>query len=116
MGIMQLVPARAIALAAVGGALLIAAPHQHQVQLTSEATVRVTVSVSSGGQVTGPGIGTCTSTCSTNVPSGQEVQLTARPDAAHVFAGWTGACADTQPKCHFTATTDAFVGATFRAK
>jgi uncharacterized repeat protein (TIGR02543 family) len=113
MGIPQLVPARAMALAAVGGVLMIGTSTTHQVKLTSEPHVQVTVSVSSGGQVSGPGFNTCTSTCFTNVPAGQVVQLTAMPDAAHVFAGWTGACADAQPACTFTATTNVTARATF---
>jgi len=54
-------------------------------------TLSVSLTGSGSGQVNGPGI-TCGADCTEAYASGTVVTLTATPDAASTFIGWSGAC------------------------
>jgi hypothetical protein len=65
------------------------------------------------GTVTGPGGIQCPTACAATFPSGQSVTLTARPDAAATFDGWSGGCAGTATRCTVTMNQVRTVTATF---
>lgn len=77
------------------------------------ATPKLTVSLtgSGTGTVTGPGI-SCNPDCSETYPLGTEVTLTATPDKASTFIGWSGDCSGTGT-CKVTMTADKSVTAKF---
>ncbi len=98
----------------------------------SSATCRVTAlgrkhaSASFGYRLSvsrsGPGTGvvtsqpagiSCGTTCTDLVPVGASVTLTAAPDAASEFSGWTGACTGDTPTCTVTMNKARSVEATF---
>jgi hypothetical protein len=57
--------------------------------------------------------GQTSGTCSANVAFGTPVTLTATPDAASNFAGWTGACSGSATTCQVTLDQARTVGAAF---
>jgi hypothetical protein len=84
---------------------------------TTVAVPMVTVAVSIGGngigQVTGSGI-TCPGTCTTRVPQGTRVTLTARQTTqSSGFDTWSGSCANTLVTCNIIANADSSVTANF---
>jgi len=97
--------------------------------LTLDASKNVTVTFSGNStlSVTEDGSGTgrvsssdgqlgCPSTCRESVPSGTSITLTAAPDAASTFDGWSGACSGTATTCVVMLTSDATVDASFKIK
>jgi hypothetical protein len=83
-----------------------------QIRITTRQS-RLTVTVSAGGTVTGPGL-SCPPTCATSTPAGQPVTLTAKAtQAGFVLQGWGGACAGTSSTCTVTMNGDRSVSATF---
>ncbi|QZY28831.1 InlB B-repeat-containing protein [Nocardioides coralli] len=74
-------------------------------------TLTVTKSATDGGTVSGGAI-SCGTTCSTVLPGGDQVTLTATPTAGYRFAGWSGACTGTG-ECTVTMNSDKTVAATF---
>lgn len=78
-------------------------------------TVFLTVTTSGGGKgtVTSPSGIDCGIVCSKEFDYGTEVKLTAQPDSDHVFTGWSGACAGTNPECIITMNEDHVVNAAF---
>jgi List-Bact-rpt repeat protein/PKD domain-containing protein len=88
---------------------------------TASVSIRVTsrrptlsVTVSSGGTVTGAGL-SCPPTCQTSTAPGQLVKLTATPSpaAGFVLTGWGGACSGTAATCTVTMNGNQNVSATF---
>jgi hypothetical protein len=79
------------------------------------ATLSVTKAGTGSGSVTSapPGID-CGATCSASFALGTSVTLTATPDAASTFTGWTGACSGSTP-CTLTLDQDKTATATFAA-
>jgi uncharacterized repeat protein (TIGR02543 family) len=77
---------------------------------------KVTVVVTGNGNVTGGGI-SCTSAggagCSAEETAGQDVTLTATPDADGSFTQWGGACSGVIATCTITISDDTSVTATF---
>jgi Divergent InlB B-repeat domain len=67
-----------------------------------------------GGITSNPGGINCGATCSANFAQGNTVSLTATPDAASNFAGWSGACSGTGA-CSVTMSAAKSVTATFTA-
>ena len=55
----------------------------------------------------------CGATCTAPFAAGSTVTLTAEPDSASAFAGWSGACSGSNPVCSFSVTSPADVVATF---
>jgi hypothetical protein len=72
----------------------------------------LTITKPTNGTIVGPGIecGTGGSRCSTNVKSGEPVELDTRPDKDYVFSGYTGDCA---PAGRTSMTEPRTCGATF---
>ena len=72
----------------------------------------LTITKPTGGTIVGPGIecGSGGSRCSTNVKSGDPVELDTRPDRDYVFSGYTGDCA---PAGRTSMTEPRICGATF---
>jgi hypothetical protein len=77
-------------------------------------TLSVGLAGSGSGQVNGPGI-TCTPDCTESYANGTPVTLTAVPDAASTFFGWSGACTGTGP-CTVTMNANQSVTAKFEPK
>lgn len=74
---------------------------------------RLTVTVSTGGTVTGTGL-SCPPTCTTTTRAGEPVTLTARPtQSGFVLQAWGGACSGTATTCTVTMNGDRSVSATF---
>ncbi len=67
-----------------------------------------------GGVSSNPGGINCGATCTANFAQGSSVSLTATPDAASTFAGWSGACSGTGA-CSVTMSGAKSVTATFTA-
>jgi Divergent InlB B-repeat domain len=67
-----------------------------------------------GGITSNPGGINCGATCSANFAQGNTVSLTATPDAASSFTGWSGACSGTGA-CNVTMDAAKSVTATFTA-
>ncbi len=67
-----------------------------------------------GGITSNPGGINCGATCSANFAQGSIVSLTATPDAASSFAGWSSACSGTGA-CNVTMSAAKSVTATFTA-
>ncbi|MDR2689323.1 MAG: hypothetical protein LBB76_06150 [Azoarcus sp.] len=65
-----------------------------------------------GGKVSGAGID-CGSVCAAIHSSGNQVTLTATPEAGSYFSGWGGACAGISPTCVFDIGTDQDITARF---
>lgn len=77
------------------------------------ASLTVTKSGSGGGLVTSaPAAINCGGTCTTTVPVGSTLLLSATPDQNSRFDGWSGACGGTGP-CTVTVNADAVVNALF---
>ena len=80
--------------------------------------VRVSVSGTGAGRVaSSPGTASCTSSCATIYAYGRQITLTAHPDSASGFGGWSGACAGANPTptCTVTVTGPTNVGVRFDA-
>ena len=66
------------------------------------------------GGVTGiPGVGQCVTNCATFVDLGDQVALTATPNAGYKISAWNGPCSGTSLTCTFTATSNVIVSVTF---
>jgi uncharacterized repeat protein (TIGR02543 family) len=78
------------------------------------STLMVTKAGSGNGTVTSspPGIN-CGTDCTKAFPTGTAVTLTAAPDNASTFSGWSGACTGTQTTCQLTMDAAKTVVATF---
>lgn len=77
-------------------------------------SVSVTLAGSGGGMVTSDPVGiSCGTTCSAPFDAGTSVTLTAVPDAASAFGGWSGCAVSTGPTCVVNVTTVHSVVATF---
>jgi hypothetical protein len=73
----------------------------------------LTVTVSTGGTVTGAGL-SCPSNCTTTTSAGETVTLTATASqSGFVFQGWGGACSGTATTCTVTMNGDRSVSASF---
>ena len=71
---------------------------------TTQTVSVTTTGTGSGTVVSSPSGINCPSTCSTTVPSGATVTLTATPASGSTFGGWTaGACTGTSTTCTFNA-------------
>jgi len=86
------------------------------------ATFSVPVSVeiiqppgSSGNKVTAPGVECTGGTCTSSLPPGSKITLTATPGPGQVFLGWGGVCSGTQDTCTITVEQLAQVRASFGA-
>jgi GH25 family lysozyme M1 (1,4-beta-N-acetylmuramidase) len=55
----------------------------------------------------------CGTSCTASFAVGSTVTLTAEPDSASVFTGWSGGCAGTSPTCSFPVTSPTDVVASF---
>ena len=67
------------------------------------------------GRITAPNL-TCAPSCTTQLPYGTLITLTAVPDAGYLFDSWSGDCAGTAGlSCTLTMTANRSVGATFKA-
>jgi hypothetical protein len=93
-------------------------------QFAPPATATIGISGSGGGQVgvsaNGAPATTCTlsnavlvGTCAPPFAIGTTVTVSAQPDSASTFAGWTGACAGTATTCRATITPGGSIGAVF---
>jgi hypothetical protein len=80
----------------------------------SNPTLSVFLAGSGGGTVTSApeGIGCTTGSCSADFPDGTPITLAATPDSDSLFAGWSGACAQSG-SCGFTIYSDRSITATF---
>jgi uncharacterized repeat protein (TIGR02543 family) len=67
----------------------------------------------SGSVASAPAGIDCGATCAAGYLSGTGVTLTATPDPGATFAGWSGACAGTNPTCNVTMDAAKAVTATF---
>jgi hypothetical protein len=82
--------------------------------VATRASLTVVKSGTGAGTVTSaPGGIDCGPSCNGLVDIGATVTLTATPAADSSFAGWTGACAGTDPTCTLTFTAATTVGAAF---
>lgn len=72
----------------------------------------VTVQGPGTGRILGAGIAECRASCTTRLPAGTQLTLTAVADAASSFAGWTGDCTG-QSECRIVLDSDRAVAATF---
>jgi hypothetical protein len=88
----------------VVGASFGGAPQALIVSLAGQGGGSVTAST---GEIACPGV------CAATLPSGALVTLTAAPNAGSTFAGWSGACAGTDPTCVVSMTSARNVSATF---
>ena len=80
----------------------------------ANVTVTVTVEGTGTGHVTSTPAGIdCPGICSANFPASSEVKLTAAPDSAMTFAGFTGSCTGFEPACTVTASSEQTVTAKF---
>ena len=80
--------------------------------------VHVSVSGTGAGRVaSSPGAASCSSSCATLYAYGRQITLTAHPDSASGFGGWSGACAGANPTptCTVTVTGPTSVGVRFDA-
>jgi uncharacterized repeat protein (TIGR02543 family) len=79
----------------------------------NSVTYTLTVTVSGGGSVTGnpAGISCSSGSCSSSLPSGTQITLSAAPAAGYVFSGWSGACSG--GTCSLTLTSNQSLTATF---
>lgn len=79
------------------------------------ATVRLTVTVTGSGTVSGGGItcGNGSGACSANLTTGSSVTLTATPATGATFTAWGGACTGSAPTCTVSMTSVKSVSATF---
>lgn len=75
-------------------------------------TLTVSKAGSGSGTVSGSGIA-CGNTCSSSLPSGSTVTLSASPATGSIFAGWGGGGCSGTTSCTFTITTGTTVTATF---
>ena len=77
-------------------------------------TVTLTVSMTSGGHVTGdlPGV-ICTTACETTWDAGTQFGVQAIPDSGYGFAGWLGACSGQITLCALSMTGDVSLSARF---
>ena len=81
---------------------------------TTNVTVTVVVEGTGTGHVTSTPAGIdCPGICSANFPASSEVTLTAAPDSAMTFAGFTGSCTGFDPACMVTASSEQTVTAKF---
>ncbi len=81
--------------------------------LLEQFELKVVLEGSGSGVVKGSGI-ECPTNCSTEVPNGEEVTLTATADSGSEFVGWEGPCSGTG-SCAFTMSADTEVHAKFDA-
>lgn len=70
---------------------------------------------SGGGTITSPSGTDCPGACEEVVAAGQSVVLTATPDSASAFDGWTGSCSGLSASCSVRMNGPRTVGATFTA-
>jgi len=76
----------------------------------------LTVTISGTGSVGSTPAGlACTGSCTTSFAAGTAVTLLATPSADQAFAGWSGGCEGSAPRCTLTLTTDLQVTASFTA-
>jgi streptogramin lyase/pimeloyl-ACP methyl ester carboxylesterase len=75
-------------------------------------TLTVNENGTGSGTVTGAGIN-CGATCTTSLPAGTPVQLTAAASAGSTFTGWSGGGCGATSTCSFTINADTTVIATF---
>ncbi len=96
--------------------LTLAGPSQVTATFVPVYTVAVTRAGAGSGTITSDPAGiACGTTCKTDVPSGQKIKLTVKPDASSNFAGWSGAC--TGPgACEVTVSGPVAATATFLPK
>jgi 2-iminobutanoate/2-iminopropanoate deaminase len=81
---------------------------------SSNYTLSVSVFGNPGGTVSSPSGINCGSTCSKSFSSGTQVTLTATPDTAWGFFGWSGGgCSGLAPTCTVTLNGNTSVSATF---
>jgi hypothetical protein len=76
--------------------------------------VRLAVSTTSGGHITGdlPGVA-CSTACTTTWDAGSKFGVQAIPDAGYAFAGWLGGCTGEITLCAVTMNGDVSVSARF---
>jgi uncharacterized repeat protein (TIGR02543 family) len=81
----------------------------------AQGTNTLTLSVDSGGTVTGTGITPCPggSTCNYAEPATSTITLSATADSGYVFTGWAGACSGLQASCTVQMNADRSVTANF---
>ncbi|MEE4356681.1 MAG: hypothetical protein V2I97_09430, partial [Desulfococcaceae bacterium] len=72
----------------------------------------VTVSVSGGGSVSGPGI-SCSPECAASFPYGTKVFLQAQPYSGYIFSGWTGDLQSAAAGISVTVDGDKYITAAF---
>ncbi|MFG6457238.1 InlB B-repeat-containing protein [Pelomonas nitida] len=76
----------------------------------------LTVTISGTGSVGSTPAGlACTGSCTTSFAAGSTVTLLATPAADQAFAGWSGDCQGSAPRCTLTLATDKQVTASFTA-
>ena len=77
-------------------------------------TVALTVSLTSGGHVTGdlPGA-TCSTACTTTWDAGTMLGVQAVPDSGYVFAGWLGGCSGAIVVCPVSLNADVDISPRF---
>lgn len=77
---------------------------------------RISVALDGAGRVASQPAGLdCGATCEASFPRGTSVVLEAIPGERQYFAGWSGGCGGTQPRCTLTVDLSVTVTATFRA-
>jgi hypothetical protein len=81
--------------------------------VTFAPPARLSVTVSGGGSVTGPGGLSCPGTCSASYPPGRQVVLTANGNGTVALSGWGGACTGSGNRCTVIMNGDQTVSATF---
>ncbi len=80
------------------------------------ATHSLTVTISGTGSVGSTPAGlACTGSCTTSFAAGTAVTLLANPAADQAFAGWSGDCQGSAPRCTLALTTSKQVTASFTA-
>jgi uncharacterized repeat protein (TIGR02543 family) len=85
-------------------------------RFATESILTVAVAGSGSGTVkTNSTKISCPGTCSATYTYGNTATLNAEPAAGSTFAGWSGACSGTAPKCNFKMSGDQTVTATFTA-
>jgi hypothetical protein len=76
-------------------------------------TLTVSKAGTGTGTVTSNGAIDCGATCSAEIEASGKITLTAEPAAGSTFAGWSGACSGTAPKCKLAMNEARNVTATF---
>ena len=78
-------------------------------------SVPLAITVAGSGSVTSSisAVPTCASTCTTAVPIGTQITLTAHPSGSATIARWTGACSGHGPTCTLTVFDATTVGLAF---